>query len=112
MKSGPRRHLGKTTERWLRTGLLLTGASIGGTKARKAAFHKAIDEVVSQVLPLVKVQTAFWPAASDPCLQVADYCTWAIQRKWERADLRSYDLIKRKIRSEYDLWRIGTIHYY
>jgi len=25
--------------------------------------------------------------------KVADYCAWAIQRKWERDDLRSYELI-------------------
>jgi hypothetical protein len=30
------------------------------------------------------------PHMSDPCLQVADYCTWAIQRKWERGDERSH----------------------
>jgi hypothetical protein len=91
--------------------VLLTTASIG-TKARRAAFHKGVEAVVAQVLPLIKVRTAFWPAASDPCLQIADYCTWAIQRKWERGDFRSYDRIKGKIRSEYDLWRIGTRRYY
>jgi len=50
--------------------------------------------------------------AADPCLQIADYCAWAIQRKWERQDLRSYDLIRAKIRSEYDLWAKGTDYYY
>jgi len=53
-----------------------------------------------------------WPPESDPCLQVADYCVWAIQRKWERDDSRSYDLIKDKIESEFDVWSIGSTHYY
>jgi hypothetical protein len=55
---------------------------------------------------------AFWPADSDPCLQVADYCTWAIQRKWERDDDRSHLLIAPKLRSEYDVWKSGEVHYY
>ena len=31
---------------------------------------------------------------------VADYCTWAIQRKWERDDNRSQILLQDKIFSE------------
>ncbi|HEY5286242.1 MAG TPA: hypothetical protein VIJ50_03970 [Solirubrobacteraceae bacterium] len=37
---------------------------------------------------------------SEPCLVVADYCTWAIQRRWEREDQRSHELIADKIASE------------
>jgi hypothetical protein len=33
-------------------------------------------------------------------LQVADYCAWPIQRKWERRDRSAYDQLKSKIRSE------------
>lgn len=36
----------------------------------------------------------------EPCLVVADYCTWAIQRKWERNDARSQILLADKIASE------------
>ena len=57
-------------------------------------------------------EVAFWPSNSDPCLQIADYCTWAIQRKWEKNDSRSYDLIKDKIVSEYDIFRFGSTYYY
>jgi len=45
-------------------------------------------------------------------LQIADYCTWAIQRKWERTDAKSYNIIKDRITYEYDLWGHGTKHYY
>jgi hypothetical protein len=38
--------------------------------------------------------------ASDPCLWAADYCTWAIQRKWERRDERAYELIAAAVASE------------
>ncbi|MYB51347.1 MAG: DUF3800 domain-containing protein [Acidobacteriia bacterium] len=45
-------------------------------------------------------------------LQMADYCSWAIQRKWEKAELYAYDRIKPAIRSELDIFRRGTTHYY
>ncbi|MDE0622828.1 MAG: hypothetical protein OXH83_14285 [Bryobacterales bacterium] len=43
---------------------------------------------------------------------MADYCSWAIQRKWEKAELYAYDRIKPAIRSELDIFRRGTTHYY
>jgi hypothetical protein len=87
-------------------------ASSLGTKKKRASFHTAVDDVVEQVSPCSSHRVAFWPADSDPCLQVVDYCVWAIQRKWERADSRSYDLIADKIESEFDVWSIGQTHYY
>lgn len=93
--------------------LVVTTASIG-TKKGQAVFSEAVNDVLSQTvkLPSTDWRTSFWPAASDPCIQVADYCTWAIQRKWEKGDARSYDLIKEKIVYEYDLWGHGSTHYY
>jgi hypothetical protein len=49
---------------------------------------------------------------ADPCLQAADYCTWAIQKKWERGNVRSYDLIAKRITRERDLWAHGPKHHY
>jgi hypothetical protein len=93
--------------------MLITAASIG-TKKSQAVFTSAVNDVVQQTLRMPRNQwrTHFTQSMADPCLQVADYCTWAIQRKWERGDVRSYDLIKASIASEYDLWRTGTQHYY
>ena len=91
---------------------LFVAASRLGTKKKRGGFHSAVDEVVSQVSRCASHRVAFWPTESDPCLQVADYCTWAIQRKWERGDSRSYDLIKDKIASEFDAWSIGSTHFY
>lgn len=89
--------------------ILVVAASMT-TKGRQAEFHAAVQSVADQVYA-GPIQTAMWPSASDPCLWVADYCTWAIQRKWERGDTRSYDLIKDRIRSEFDVWRTGTARY-
>lgn len=90
---------------------LITAASIG-TKKERLSFETAVDDVMRQTVRAKRWATDFWPAQADPCLQVADYCAWAIQRKWEMGDVRSYDLIKDRITYEYDLWRHGTTHYY
>ena len=91
---------------------LFVMASRLGTKKKRGQFHSAIDEVVLQVAPCRSYRVAFWPNQSEPCLQVADYCSWAIQRYWERDDNRSRALIADKIHSEYHVWQIGKKLYY
>lgn len=55
-------------------------------KAKRKQIHRAIDEVCSEIVHCRAFRTAFWPASIDPCLQIADYCSWAIFRKWEHGD--------------------------
>ena len=97
------------------TELMVTAASLG-TKKGQATFTSCVNNVLSQTSRLPRKQwvTAFCPAAADPCLQIADYCIWAIQRKWESGgkDCRSYELIADKISYEFDMWEHGEIHYY
>ncbi len=84
-----------------------------GTKKRMAQFRAAVEDVASQVVPRgVTTRVGAWSAASDPCLQAADYCCWAIQRKWERGDARSHAIIAPLLRSEYDVWQSGSTLYY
>lgn len=90
--------------------LLVVAASIG-TKKKRRAFYSGLQDVMLQVAA-VDWRTACWTAASDPCLQVADYCGWAIQRKWENNDSSAYERIAGKIQSEYDLFRFGRTNYY
>jgi hypothetical protein len=91
--------------------LLVVAASLGTHRERRI-FHEAMDDAVRSASPCPVVRTAFWPASSEPCLQIADYCAWAVQRKWERGDLRSYRLIRDKIQSEYDAMSDRTELYY
>lgn len=81
-------------------------------KRKKQAVHWAVQDVMQQVSPTALYQTAFWSAASDPCLQVADYATWAVQRKYELGDTRSYDLIRHLIKSEFQPFKVGKTTYY
>jgi hypothetical protein len=90
--------------------LLVVAASIG-TKKRRRAIRLGIEDVISQVTTR-PWEVAFWPSDSDPCLQIADYLTWAVQRKWEKGDTRSYDLIKHQVATEYDMFSWGSTHYY
>ena len=91
---------------------LMVIASSWASKSKRGMLKEAIDDVMNQVSPTPVIESVVRPAVSDLCLQVADYCCWSIQRKWERGDVRSYDLIKSKIASEYDLFRRGTMIYY
>ncbi len=93
--------------------MLIVTASLG-SKAERLTFEGAVKDVLSQTVPKLKHSANFCPAAADPCLPVADYCAWAIQRKWESGgkDQRSYDLVKDRITHEYDLWEKGTKHHY
>lgn len=91
--------------------ILFTTASIG-TKKAQATFTSAVNDVVRQRAYRAFCKTHFCPSMADPCLQIVDYCTWAIQRKWERGDDRSYKLIQQFIVRERDMWADGQIHYY
>ena len=104
-KHGTARRLGYGAE------TLVTTASLG-TKKERVAFANAVGNVLQQTGSAQSWRTDFMPCQADPCLQVADYCAWAIQRKWERSDCRSYDLIRTRITYEYDLWAKGNCHYY
>jgi hypothetical protein len=95
------------------TELHVTPASVG-TKKDRAAFSTAVNRIIQQVLRSgeKKHRTNFCPAMADPCLQAADYCTWAIQRHWELNDDRSYFLIRDRINQNLDLWSHGNTHQY
>jgi len=86
--------------------------SIPISKKRKA-IEKAVKQTLSRMLPR-GTRYKILHHASKSCngLQIADYCNWAIFRKWERMDLRSYDLIRSGIQSEFDIFRSGQRYYY
>ncbi len=106
-------HLRHSSHRFLAAidSLMVTAATIGKA-AKRVSFEDSVKDVCRQIVPKERLRSAFWPSQTDPCLWLADYCTWAIQRKWERGDSRSYDLIAKKINYEYELFERGNDHYY
>jgi hypothetical protein len=97
--------------------LLVVPATLGDRKKKQELFSEAVRDVVRQTAHVREWRCAFWRARTDPCLWAVDYCSWAIQRKWEHTwngapDDRSYRLIEEKIGSEFDIFRRGTATYY
>ena len=91
--------------------LLVIAASIGNRREQNA-YLSEVRDVLSQTSPANAMKAEMWDANSDPCLQVADYCSRAIQRKWERSDTRSYELIQDKIASQFDLFQSEITGYF
>jgi hypothetical protein len=80
---------------------------------KREAIEKAVKQTLSRMLPHgTKYKLLHHASKSCAGLQIADYCNWAIFRKWERQDLRSYELIRSGIRSEFDIFRPGMRYYY
>ncbi len=70
-------------------------------KSKRRAFEKGIKLTLARMLPSnVKYRILHHASKSCMGLQIADYCTWAVFRKWERGDSRSLDLIKEVVCSE------------
>ncbi len=61
---------------------------------------------------LKSFETYFHQAKSDINCQLVDYCGWAIAIKWERGENRSFDLMQNKIKSEYEIFKVGDRTYY
>jgi len=56
----------------------------------------------------------FHESRSDKNTQIADYCCWAVYRKWTDGEIRPYNAINKgnKIKSEFDIFKTGQTIYY
>lgn len=73
-------------------------------KKRKAA-EKAVRTALHSVLPPgMKYHILHHQSRSHYGLQVADYCCWAIFRKWQTGESAWYDHIKPAVRNELELF--------
>jgi len=79
---------------------------------KKKTLEKALKLTLAEKMPEIPYMIYHHASKSNEYLQFVDYVNWAIFRKWERGDVRSYDLIKTAIKSEFNIFRNGTIHYY
>jgi hypothetical protein len=76
------------------------------TNPRHGAIRKLLVEHLKSYTS-AKFFIYFHATKADLNCQIADYCGWAIARKWEKRDTRSYELIKHHIKSEFDIFAVG-----
>ena len=82
-------------------------------KKKKDAIIKSIKQTMADILPpTAKYRIHHHDSKSNLDLQIADYCTWAIHKKWTHGDGRSYQRIRPAVKSEFDIFRNGVIRYY
>jgi hypothetical protein len=80
---------------------------------KKQAVEKAVKLTLAHKLPQgVRYCVLHHESKSNFDLQVADYCNWAIYRKWQRGDERSFELIKPALKSELEIYKDQSEHYY
>lgn len=82
-------------------------------RKKRQAIEKAIQQALAKMLPNhVKYRILHHTSRSHYGLQMADYCCWAVFRKWQKGETAHYDQIKPAIRSEFDIFRNGSRFYY
>lgn len=82
-------------------------------KHKRQSVEKAIKHILKEMLPGdCRFKVLHHASKSHYGLQVADYCNWAIFRKWQSGDTEYYDRIKTALNSEFDIFRTGMRYYY
>ncbi len=81
-------------------------------KRQRKIIEKSVKTNLKDLIPETPYRIMHHSSKSSMELQIADYCNWAIFRKWERGDSRAYEIIKEGIRSEFEIFRTGNRHYY
>lgn len=84
-----------------------------GVRKKKNIFESTVKTYLGNDLDItIPYRLLLHASAAHPMLQVADYCCWAIAKKWKDGDLRSYEKIKSAVRTEFDAFRWGKTVYY
>ncbi len=80
---------------------------------KKESAEKAIRRSLSHKLgEKVPYEILHHQSKSNFDLQIIDYCNWAVFRKWESGDRRSYEMIRKVLRSELDIFSNNGACYY
>jgi len=83
------------------------------SKKRKTV-EKSIKQNLAEALKPIGIKYRIFHHSSKTHfgLQIADYCNWAILRKWERKEDLYYNKIKDLIKSEFDIFEWEKDFYY
>jgi hypothetical protein len=80
---------------------------------KRRAMEKGVKMALKPLVPAGKRYHLYHhQSRSDINLQIADYFGWAIYRKWENHDTRSYHLVSSAIAAEGELFAAGGEEYY
>lgn len=80
---------------------------------KRRAVEKGIKHTLTEMLPKgARYRVLHQASKSHYGLQIADYCNWAIYRKWAAGEDQYYNQIKEAIHSEFEIFRNGTRWYY
>jgi hypothetical protein len=80
---------------------------------KRSAVEKAVKITLAAMLPTgCKYRVMHHSSKSSIGLQVADYCNWAVWKKWEGGNDYFFKRIEKGVRSEFDIFRSGTTLYY
>ncbi len=80
---------------------------------KRQAIEKGVKRALAKMLPKgMSYRILHHASRSHYGLQVADYCCWAVHRKWQRKEAIWFDRIQPAVRSEFDIFRTGTRYYY
>jgi hypothetical protein len=84
-----------------------------GTHKKKAMFERTVKTYLSHELQhRIPYSLMIHSAASHPMLQMADYCCWAVAKKWKDRELRPYQKIQAALKTEFEIFRRGRTEYY
>lgn len=81
-------------------------------KKKRKAVERAFMTYIRRNLGQRPFTVLHHSSASHACLQAADYCNWAIHKKWKDNELRPYNKIRKFIRSEFDILKSGDEYFY
>lgn len=82
--------------------------------SKRKTIEKSVKLALARMIPSVgrRYRVLHHNSRAHYGLQIADYCCWAVFRKWERGDSNYFDKIKSAMGSEFDIFGSRTTHYY
>ena len=80
-------------------------------KKKRGILKQAFKSLIKQHAK-VSFALYFHDSKFDICNQAADYFGWAIYRKWDLNDTRSYTVVQHLIKSEFDIFEKGGKEFY
>lgn len=80
------------------TQVLVFSDTLPMIKSKREGVLKAMKQTCAACLPPnIQHHALSYRRESNKWLQVADYCCWAMSRKWERSDMRTYGQLRPRL---------------